>query len=239
MRTSAMARTVLVFAAATLAVPAGSGAADPSPAEIRALVERLASSNQRPAAYPEVRRPSAHYPPGYNEAAQQTVRQAYQELQRLGPKAFPELIEHLDDPRYSLTGDTANVERNVNVGFLCRWLLERQICPFHPVVAGEGYTTGKAAYGNLVVGPRGEAPDRPDYFAHLLTDRTEAKKWAVEHQSYPLRVIQEEALKWMIAEEAKDPKTYDLEERTALKSLLRELQTSVSHLESSKSFFAK
>ena len=240
MKTSVITLAVLILGWTKVAMPAADGAAEPSPKEIAALVERLASSNQRPAAYPEVHRsPEAVYPQGYDRAAQKIVWQAYRDLRRLGPLAFPELLEHLDDHRYSLTGDTGNVETNLEVGFLCRWLLQQQICPFSSVVVGEGYTTGTLAYGTLVVGPKGEAPERPDYLSHLLRDRAEARAWALEHRSYSLRDLQEEALEWMIAEEATDPKTYDREERTALRSLLRELQASECHLESSQSFFAK
>ena len=46
-------------------------------------------------------------------------------------------------------------------------------------------------------------------------------------------------LDWMIAEEAKDPRKYDAEERAALKSLLRELEYSQSHFVSGSSFFSK
>jgi hypothetical protein len=209
-------------------------------ADVKALIEQLASRNERPRAYPESDdSPEAEYPKNYNKAAQKQVWIAYHKLENLGPKAYPQLIEHLDDKRYSLTVDTGKVESNINVGFLCRWIIEHQASPFYAIVAGDGYTTGKAAWDNLIIGPRGEAPWRPNYARFLFSDRERARKWATKSQTYTLRHIQHEALEWMIAEEAKDTKTFDLEERTSLKSLLRELQNSQSHLESNKTFFAK
>ena len=212
--------------------------AEPNVAAINSLVEQLASTNKRPTGYPEVNQDPI-YPKDYDGPAQKLVWKAYFELYQLGPAAFPQLLEHLDDKRYSLTADTGNADHNFNVGFLCRWILQNRISPFNPIVAGAGYTTGRPAFGNLVKGPRGDAPRRPDFLSDLLRDQPKAKKWMLERATFRLGSIQEEVLKWMISEESKNPKIYDVEERTALKSLLRELESSESYLESKRPFYVR
>lgn len=236
-----MKHALYLALAVTALIPMGTQCAygaEPNVAAINSLVEQLASTNKRPIGYPEVNQDPV-YPKDYDRAAQKLVWKAYSELYQLGPAAFPQLLEHLDDKRYSLTLDTGNADNNFNVGFLCRWILQHRISPFNPIVAGAGYTTGRPAFGNLVKGPRGDAPRRPDFLSDLLRDQPKAKRWMLEHATYPLWSIQEEALKWMISEESKNPKIYDLEERTALKSLLRELESTQSHLESNQAFYAR
>ena len=66
-----------------------------------------------------------------------------------------------------------------------------------------------------------------------------ARNWMIKCQTYPLRIIQIEVLEWMIAEEAKDTKKFEKEERDFLKNLLRDLKETDSHIESSRVFFAR
>jgi hypothetical protein len=221
--------------------PCSLQAAELTDVEIKSLIEQLASTNERPRAYPEVQEgPDAVYPKNYDKAAQEKVWAAYRQLKAIGPRSYPLLMEHFEDQRYSLTGDLGSVEGNRNVGYLCRRIFQNQVSPFNKKVIGEGYNTGEGPpRQNVVPGPRGSRPSRPDFVEHLLSDRVAAKKWAVERRTYTLRYIQCEALEWMIAEEEKDPKTYGLEERTALKNLLHELDSVNLHLESRASLFAK
>lgn len=218
-----------------LLVQASLRAAEPTEAEIKALIEQLASTNERPRAYPEVAEgPDAVYPKNFNEEAQQKVWQAYRALKNLGPKAYPLLNAYRIDKRYSLTEDTGNVEENINVGFLCNWILRHQISPFNEYVVGKGYTTGRAVYDNVVVGPRGDRPTCPSFYP----TQTDAK-WFKDHQNASLHSIQVETIKWMIAEEEKDPNTYDDEERAELKRILAELEKTKKPLVSKRSFIAK
>jgi hypothetical protein len=225
-----------------LVLQASLQAAEPTEAEIKDLIEQLASKNERPLEYPEVKtaRHEPVYPKNYDNAAQQKVWVAYHQLKAIGPRSYPLLMEHFDDQRYSLTGDLGSHDGNRNVGYLCRWIFQNQVSPFNSKVTGEGYNTGEGPpRQNEVPGPRGSRPSRPDFVEYLLSNPAAAKKGAVERSTYPLWYIQCEALKWMIAEEAKDPKTYGLEERTALKNLLNELDSVNLHLESRASVFVK
>jgi len=211
-------------------------AAEPTDAEIKALIEQLTSTNERPRAYPEVQQgPDAEYPKNYSQEAQKKVWAAYRSLERLGPRAYPLLNAHRRDNRYSMTQDTGNVEENPNVGFLCNWIIQHQISPFPQYVIGEGYTTGHHVYDNVVIGPRGRRPTRPNYFFHIEAD----SQWFKNHQHASLHSIQVEALQWMIAEEEKDPKTYDAEEQAALKKILAELELKKTPIVSRRSFIAK
>jgi hypothetical protein len=51
-------------------------------------------------------------------------------------------------------------------------------------------------------------------------------------------MIQHEALEWIIAEEAKDTKKFEKQERDYLINLLRELEEERSYIESNQHFFA-
>ena len=210
-------------------------AAEPTEAEVKALIEQLASTNERPRAYPEVAEgPDAKYPNGYDKVAQETAWAAYRKLNSIGPRAYPLLYASRTDKRYSLTEDTGNVEANINVGFLCNWILRHQISPINEYVIGQGYTTGRAVYDNVVVGPRGDRPTRPSFYP----TQTDAQ-WFKDHQHTSLHSIQVEVLKWMISEEEKDPITYDDEERAELKKFLAELEKTKGPVVSKRSFIAK
>jgi len=220
-----------------LLVQASLRAAEPTEAEIKALIEQLASTNERPRAYPEVHEgPEAKYPRNYDEAAQKKVWATYRELKKIGPEAFPYLHAHLKDERYSLTEDTGSVFSNINVGFLCDWILKEQISPFENKVVGEGYSAPRhPGHPNSETGPRGPRPARPNYYSLIQSDA----QWFKNHQHSSLHSIQIEALQWMIAEEEKDPKTYDAEERTELKRILAKLVKTKTPLVSRRSFIAK
>jgi hypothetical protein len=209
-------------------------AAEPTEAEIKALIEQLASPN----AAPSRQGPDAVYPKNYDNKAQAKVWEAYRKLEKLGPVSFELLAQNIDDERYSLTGDGGAADANFNVGFLCRWILEQQICPFEKTVYGEGYTRGHPQ-NRVVEGPRGKPPLRPDFISYLGKNPVQAKQWAKGARMLDLHLIQRSALEWMIAEEEKDPKTYDEVERTALKVLHREMAWSNSALHSKKWFLSK
>jgi len=211
----------------------------PTPEEIKMMVNRLASPNKRPGFYPDKAGREPGYPKDYDEAAQKDVWRAYRDLDDAGPAAFLQLLEHADDDRYSMTVDGGSDDINRSVGFICRWLLERKISPFAYEVAGDGYSRGSVACNTRVIGPKGDAPARPSFFDHLMKNREMAIKWIAKNQTYPLKIIQKDVLEWMIAEEGKDTRKYEKEERDFLKNLLRDLTESDSHIESSRVFFAR
>lgn len=212
---------------------------EPDQEKFKAMINRLASPNKRPELRPDEDGRDSGYPKGYDHYAQRDVWQAYLDLDHAGPVAFPQLLEHVDDDRYSMTGDGGAAELNRSVGFICRWILEKKISPFAREVAGDGDTRGAVACDTQITGPKGDPPARPSFFEHLMKDRKKAKEWLTERQTSPLRVIQQEVLQWMIAEEEKDTKKFNEVERGFLKNLLRDLKESDSHIESSRSFFAR
>ena len=212
---------------------------EPDQEKFKTMINRLASPNKKPGFRPDKEGRDSGYPKGYNHAAQNDVRQAYLDLDHAGPASFPQLLEHVDDDRYSMTVDGGAAEINRSVGFICRWILEKKISPFAYHVAGDGYTRGSAVDGTKVIGPKGDPPARPSFIEHLMKDRKMASEWLIERQTYSLRTIQQEVIEWIIAEEDKDTRKFGRDERSFLKNLLRDLKESDSHIESSRVFLAR
>jgi hypothetical protein len=197
----------------------GTYAAGPPPTEaaIRALVEQLASPNQRPKAYPEsAGSPDAKFPLGYDPAAQSKVRQAFLELQKIGPRAFPYLAEKIDDKRYSFTDDAGEVMSNWSVGSACYDIIDSQVQAYN------GMWNGTADDGD----PR-ERPRRPTPFQQdELEDSSKFRTWCEVRKHKTLRELQIESLEWTIAEEAKRPQSFSDVERKHLQDVLTKLRAS-------------
>ena len=180
------------------------------PVKIDRLVRELASPN-KPALIEDG---TASYPPGYDKKAQGRVRSAFHQLLDLGLPTFPHLLKHLDDKRYSVTEeDTIEGDwHNYSVGDLCYLVFSSHLQPY-----GDYYALGKGD-------PR-ERPRRPSYFEHChLSDPVAAKKWWRARKDKTLVELQIEALKWVIAEEAKRPKDYSDRERKYLARALNDMR---------------
>src|SRR5262249_32216573 len=133
-----------------------------------------------------------------------------------GLAAFPNLVAHVGDDAYSMTGDTGAATRNVSVGFACFFIIEQNLRPYQPWSKVKGTERD----------PRGN-PHRPDYMAHYkLRDPKSAKVWWEERKTKSLMELQTEVLVWIIAEEAKQPELYTSEEQFYLNSVLEKLHTS-------------
>jgi hypothetical protein len=189
----------------------------PSEEEIKTLVQQLVSPNQAPV----TKSPYAKYPAGYDERAQERVLDAWLQLRRLGPRAFPYLFDFVDDKRYSFTADGGAADVNWSVGQAC---LDRIRCSLQPY--GPHYLAGEDD-------PRG-FPRRPNYVRHHnIHEPAGAKTWWETRKDKSLRELQIETLEWVIAEEAKTPEKYSNRERAFLKKVLTKLRTAKEPLKPS------
>jgi hypothetical protein len=85
---------------------------------VRRLVDQLASKNHSPGLVWK----STRLPPDYDLNEQKRVHGVYVRLGRLGLRAVPFLLEHLDDDRYSTTRDYSTfVDRSV--GWECEGII--------------------------------------------------------------------------------------------------------------------
>jgi hypothetical protein len=174
---------------------------------VDSLVARLASKNKPP----KTRGPRAEYPKGYDKAGQEEVFQAYRELRELGPKAFPFIIPHFDDKRYSLTADGGVADVNFTVGQLCFSAIDLQLQPYKTYSRGEG-------------DPRNR-PRRPSYLSKQdLRDPAKAQKWIDSLKNKTLLQLQIEVLEWVIEEESKDRTKYHALEHDWLHETLETLK---------------
>ena len=175
--------------------------------EIRALIDKLVSPNPKPITGDGDYR----LPPGFDREKQKLVRKAVCDLESLGPRAFPFLIDHWDDKRYCLTVSEGinGYCRNQTVGETCEMIVFNQIQPF-------GKWQGINDAGLKYVW-------RPDYPVHFLSSKKDAKKWCEERKCKTLAEIQLEVLDWVIAEEGKD---ISAEERNRLQELRKKLVAS-------------
>ncbi|MCC7422735.1 MAG: hypothetical protein IT428_20840 [Planctomycetaceae bacterium] len=177
-------------------------AEDVTKEKVDALVAQLVSPNKAP----EIPSASARYPAGYDRKAQEKVYETFFSLQKLGPPAFPYLIEHFGDKRYSFTDDAGSAARNWSVGAACYDVVRYQLQP-------------DKTWRGL-----GKTP-RPSYPGHIkLHDPKSAKHWWETHKGKSLRELQTEALEWIIAEETHMPEKYDDEETSSLRDLLKTLR---------------
>ncbi|MFN7889164.1 MAG: hypothetical protein ACK5OC_02635, partial [Pirellula sp.] len=174
---------------------------------VDSLVARLASKNKPP----KTRGPSAVYPKGYDQEGQEDIFLAYRELCKLGPKAFPFIIPHLGDKRYSLTADGGAADVNFTVGQLCFSAIDLQLQPYKTYSRGEG-------------DPRNR-PSRPHYLAKLdLRDPAKTQDWIDSLKNKTLLQLQIEVLEWVIEEESKDRTKYPAVEHDWLHETLETLK---------------
>jgi hypothetical protein len=171
------------------------------PDDIPNLVEALASINAPPKDGPD-----AEYPAGFDHSAQRFVRAARQKLIRKGVAAFPELVKHGSDTRYSYT-EVYAVEINLSVGKVCEEIIEEQIRPR----SSTQYRSRKGADGRW--------HNQPFYFD---TQGGVAKWWAM-HANMNLREMRIEATQWWIDEEEKTGFSDTMERESILQPLQAEL----------------
>jgi hypothetical protein len=182
----------------------------PTEKQIKALIDQLVSPNPKPRIN-KMRAPSIDLPPGFDRKKQDKVHLARSKLVKLGPLAFPYLIESQNDERYSLTtcDDLSGWFNNESVGYVCRTIIFGQLQPYGywPEVGGD---------------PRGK-PHRPSYPGHFLKSQEAEKAWWEKNKEKTLCQMQLEALSWVIAEEAKRPGDFTDEEKQYLQKLRKKL----------------
>jgi hypothetical protein len=181
----------------------------PSAQRVKSLIEQLVSPNPKSITGEEDKNVAPDYrlPPGFDREKQQPVRWARYTLRRLGPQAFPALIERWGDDRYCVTVShrLSGYCRNRSVGDICREIVFDQIQPYSYWQAGDD-------------DPRGR-PRRPSYPAFFLGSQAAARQWCGKNQNRTLHEIQLEALEWVIAEEGKHPRDFTDKERQTLQKI--------------------
>jgi hypothetical protein len=191
---------------------AGEKPQPPSAKEIKALIDQLVSPNRKP----DVREgdSAAHgLPSDFDSRKQQQVNRAISKLTRLGPQAFPFLIERWGDERYCLTAsdDISGAFLHKTVGQICRAIIFNQLQPYG--TWPEGYSPDRTR----------RPPRRPGYPGKFLGSQQSAKRWWQKNKDKTLHQMQLAALDWVIAAEAKRPRDFRDEERKKLQSLRKKL----------------
>ena len=205
---------VLVGAAA----PSHGGKHAPAQPEqkIKDLIDQLVSPNPKPITAEEDHNVGPHYrlPPGFDREKQKPVSQAHEELEKLGTRAFPFLIDRWGDKRYSFTtsNELSGWCRNQTVGKVCQTIIYGQLQPY-----GYWQAIGRD--------PRGTA-FRPRYPETFLSSKEAAKQWWEKRKEKRLDEMQLEVLDWVIAEEAKHARKFSDKERQYLKKVRQTLSTS-------------
>jgi hypothetical protein len=173
------------------------------PDDIPGLIEALASPN-KPPFEGEV---CVHFetPPDFDETAQDRVCAAREKLLSMGIAAFPYLVQHADDPRYSYTA-CYSAYRNHSVGYACCRIIEKQIEPaYRP-------TPHRQSDGTHYI---------PSTYLQSQGDLT---RWWASHSRMSLRELSIEATKWSIAQEERaDFKTQEDRDRS-LQPLRKQLR---------------
>lgn len=116
-----------------------------SDAHIESLIDKLASKNSPPDFPPHLMLNDFLKDPGeWKREHQQTVSAAYYELKSMGKSAFPYLIKHMSDERYSHERSWS-IFVSHTVGDACRFIIESQVCP-----AGMGYKSRESPKGMIM-----------------------------------------------------------------------------------------
>jgi hypothetical protein len=181
----------VLIVAACLGKPVGAPAAEPAESpeqrrqEIERLIEQLASENPKPKNIEDSDRERVTvFPPGYSRDKQKKVYQAADDLRKFGIDAFPQLIDHFDDRRYSYSERAMNARSDSlfyqeSVGAHCRKILEGILYIYESW--GEPGSFG------------------PTYFGYPeLQSKTTAQRWWAKNKDKPLWRLQADILQWAI-----------------------------------------
>jgi hypothetical protein len=117
-------------------------------------------------------------------ATEESVWTAVDALMEMQDRAFPELISHFDDSRYSYSERSPVTDEiyHRSVGYLCREIVRRQVTKYVPWITRDSRGTpgtGKSA---------------------IPITKQEAQVWWSENQDKPLWVLQVESIRRAIAE---------------------------------------
>lgn len=193
---------------------------------VEELIAQLVSPNKDP--NPEME-DLTRFPAGYDKEAQAKVREAHQKLEELGTDAFPILIEHMADERYSETIAIA-IWCSFSVGEICLRIIDEQVVP------GTGYKNRNGADGKVV--PYEDYFERYwraqwDKYERSVKKRKRSdflrirqggmRKWWNENQGRSLKEMKIDALKWTIERERRFGFQTRREEAEILDPLIQEL----------------
>ena len=114
--------------------------------DVDSLVEQLASANQPPAVDEPLFNLGEFFnnPGGWDLKAQKRVSDAYYKLRAMGKEAFPYLINHFDDDRYSHHRSWSTFYP-VSVGEACKLLIHEQVD-----IRGIMYKARESPNGNVI-----------------------------------------------------------------------------------------
>lgn len=172
------------------AAPAGPAVAvpattSPTPAAMKALIDRLAISDAEATADP-VFTPTKDTPKTDRRVI---AYDAGEELVELGAEAFPSLVASLNDKRQSVA-----FRRTLpsSVGEACYTLITRQLYALPPGYSGSIFRKGAD----------GQHHERP-VFSKDLFSTVDLKQWLAARRGRTLGELQIEAFGWVLAEEEK------------------------------------
>jgi hypothetical protein len=163
--------------------------------DIGDLVEQLASPNPEPFIADEY---TIIYAPNYDKEAQNRIHKIRIQIEDRGLDAFPYLIEHYNDDRYSVTIETDwnACFYNKSVRSECCNIIQSQLEPL----------------GAFVIDAVHAGQKRPRYNFDFVYSKEEMQSWLRANKNKSLRELQIEILEWTLAEEKKQNKPKFIED---------------------------
>jgi hypothetical protein len=160
-------------------------AESPIAEKIRALIEKLAISDEAASTSPPMT-PPADTP---KDDKRMIAYAAASDLEKFGIEAFPFLLASLEDKRQSVAFRRV---QNFSVGEACFNIMAWQIYSLPKSYRGSFYRTGVD----------GELHERPVFSKSLFGEST-IQQWLNARSNRSLAQLQSEALRWELAEEEK------------------------------------
>ena len=153
-----------------------------------------------------MREKKAIYPANYDDAAEERVMAARDAILERGVAAFPDLIRHIDDERYSYT--TRGDPEHISVGKMCHFIMSAQVEVYH------GFTS----FGPGRVGP-----------TFVPRSKREAEEWWKQRRDKTLRDLQLEAVSLALdaaRKKSEAPPAMKESQIAGLERLLKRLESS-------------
>ena len=174
--------------------------------EIARLIEQLASENPKPKNVTDSDGERVTvFPPGYSRDRQNKVHRAADELRKFGIDAFPQIIDHFDDHRYSYSEEAMNARSELfysrSVGSHCMSIVCAQLYMFE--TWGDPWT----GFG-------------PTWDGHPeLRSKSTAQRWWAKNKGKPLWRLQTDMLEWAIDLELNTKHATEWNSRAAMEAV--------------------
>jgi hypothetical protein len=161
--------------------PVTTHAYDSESVEIERLIEALVSSNPKPQRSESGR--GLIYPEGYDEKGEEAVFDAAVPLLKKGPAAFPTLMKHSEDRRFSFCRESAGsgAMRAWHVGKACELIIESQLDVYDKV--GFDQQMFPNYFDNVVKGKKFDAWWKAHREETLADLQIEAFEWAIQQET--------------------------------------------------------